>query len=168
MRVSSKVGGKCKCCGDKCFIRRDMCRDCSYAVRVRSVEERFWSKVDKSGECWLWTAGKTGGGYGHFHPAADGPVRAHRLAYEMVIGPIPEGMQLDHLCRVRHCVNPAHLEPVTNRENALRGMAPSIIARRTGKCSNGHQRNDLSKRCPICVKMWNDANNAKYRRLRCA
>src|SRR6266496_2265386 len=88
---------------------------------------RFWAKVDRSGgsrACWLWT-GKTGrDGYGRIGLGGRGAlvrVRAHRFAYELLIGPIPDGLQIDHLCRVRHCVNPAHLEPVTQRENILRG-----------------------------------------------
>jgi hypothetical protein len=96
-----------------------------------TVEERFWSKVDKNGAlptwtpflgpCWAWTAGLFPAGYGCFK--LDGKSRlAHRLSYEWVIGPIPEGDDLDHLCRVRECCNPAHLEPVTPAENARRAL----------------------------------------------
>ena len=88
-----------------------------------STEERFWSKVDKRGpdECWLWQTGMVFGGYGKFF---DGKIiRAHRYAYQLLVGPVPEGLELDHLCRVRNCVNPAHLEAVTHQENCQRGIA---------------------------------------------
>jgi hypothetical protein len=84
------------------------------------VEARFWAKVEKRVDgCWVWTAKITSHGYGEFW--IDGRGRgAHRVAYELVIGPIPEGLEIDHLCRVRNCVNPAHLEAVTASENIKR------------------------------------------------
>lgn len=99
-------------------------------------EEKFWSRVEKSDGCWLWTGplhsgGKTGYGW-------TGKKLAHRQAYEYAVGPIPDGLQLDHLCRVRLCVRPEHLEPVTQKENIRRGDAPSTVAARTGKCQRGH------------------------------
>lgn len=95
----------------------------------RPVDERFWSKVNKTETCWLWTAALDRHGYGVFGVAKGrGSARAHRVAYELVNGPIPGSLPLDHLCRVRACVNPAHLEPVTVAENNRRMMS----ARRTG------------------------------------
>lgn len=81
--------------------------------------------------CWLWIGSTAGHGYGEFY---DGQrkVPAHRWAYEHFIGPIPDGLQLDHLCRVRPCVNPEHLEPVTQAENIRRGAA--VITH----CPQGH------------------------------
>src|ERR1035437_6508103 len=85
-------------------------------------EERFWFYVNKDGPggCWLWTA-STACGYGQIKVGKK-VVRVHRFAYQLLVGDIPDGLQLDHLCRVLICCNPAHLEPVTNRENVLRGL----------------------------------------------
>ena len=81
-----------------------------------SPEDRFWSKVDKTEGCWLWTAAKTVDGYGRFR--LDGSPRlAHRVAYSWANGPIPKGLQLDHVCYVPACVNPDHLRLATNAEN---------------------------------------------------
>ena len=102
-----------------------------------STLDRFWAKVQKTGTCWLWTAALDTTGYGQFR--INGILnRSHRVAYELVNGPIPEGMQLDHLCRVRHCVNPDHLEPVTHRVNSLRGTAPNVLLHHAGHCKHGH------------------------------
>jgi len=105
--------------------------------RKRPVEERFWEKVDRSGDCWLWTAYVGARGYAYI--VTGGRVApAHRLAYEWLVGPIPEGLEIDHLCRVRHCVNPAHLEPVTHRENDLRGVGIAAQNARKTHCERGH------------------------------
>jgi hypothetical protein len=89
-----------------------------------SPAERFAKKVEVADSgCWLWTASTNEGGYGHFWRGPDDWMVAHRFSYEHFVGPIPEGLDLDHLCRVRHCVNPEHLEPVTRRENLRRAWA---------------------------------------------
>ena len=78
---------------------------------------RFWVKVDKAGDCWEWTASRNADGYGYFR--LDGKTRkAHRVAYEYAHGGVPAGMDLDHVCRNRACVRPAHLRPVSNKQNA--------------------------------------------------
>lgn len=122
--------------------------------RPRSERERFWAKVDRSGDCWIWTGSKTQNGYGSCHFV--GETLAHRWAYREFVGEIPEGLHIDHLCRVRDCVNPAHLEAVTQRENndragyealhaAARLAAQAENARRRGAalarthCTHGHE-----------------------------
>jgi hypothetical protein len=107
----------------------------------RDIEERFWEKVDKSGgpdACWLWLAHKGNKGYGSFAVNGREP-RAHRWAYERFVGPIPEGLLLDHLCRTPACVNPAHLEPVTNLENLRRGKSVrTMLNAQKTECLHGH------------------------------
>lgn len=82
----------------------------------KTPEERFWANVDTSGTCWLWTAGKNNRGYGSIRVAGK-PCGAHRFAYELLVGPIPEGLYIDHICHNRACVNPAHLRSVTQKQN---------------------------------------------------
>lgn len=90
----------------------------------RPVAERFWARVDCSGSCWLWIGPFYRNGYGIFR--LNDPRRtvlAHRLAYELAVGPIPEEMVIDHLCRNKACVRPAHLDPVPQGVNVRRGEA---------------------------------------------
>ncbi len=97
--------------------------------------ERF--TVDPSG-CWLWNGHVESNGYARFGggPRRDG---AHRWAYRLFVGPIPEGLVIDHLCRVRHCVNPDHLEPVTHAENLRRApTARATINATKTECKRGH------------------------------
>lgn len=87
------------------------------APRRRSPEERFWSYVDKGDDCWLWIGASHGkDGYGSFNPNQS-PVLAHRYSYELAHGHIPAGMSIDHICRNRACVNPDHLQVVTQDLN---------------------------------------------------
>lgn len=86
-------------------------------------EERFWPKVDKSGDCWLWTAGKFPDGYGSFR--FDGVMTgSHRVSYELTYGAIPAGMEIDHRCRNRLCVRPDHLRAVTKKQNLENHSGP--------------------------------------------
>ena len=105
-----------------------------------SLPLRFWSKVhaDSSG-CWLWTAALNDAGYGKYSIRRSTWRRAHRVAYLGLVGPIPDGLTLDHLCRVRRCVNPSHLEPVTAGENVLRGVGLSAQNNRKTHCRRGHE-----------------------------
>ena len=124
--------------------------------------ERFMRHVvpvTESG-CWLWAGVWNTKGYGiiqvnHYRYAA------HRIAYELFTGPIPEGLQIDHLCRVRCCVNPVHLEVVTSRENTLRGMSPQAQLARQTHCKYGHPlagdnllrlKNPRLRACRACNK----------------
>src|SRR5690242_3990108 len=101
------------------------------------MQTRFWSKVDKSGFCWLWTASVDHDGYGRF--VVDGKTcKAHRIAYTLSIGPIPDGLTIDHLCRNKRCVNPAHLEAVSQKENNHRGTSPSALNIQKTHCIRGH------------------------------
>lgn len=122
------------------------------------LADRFWPKVvrDPDTGCWEWT-GATARGYGQIWSAGQ-RVYAHRLAYELLVGPIPEGLELDHLCRNRPCVNPRHLEPVTHRVNTLRGVSPSAKAATQTHCVHGHpfdeantyRLSDGARRCRRC------------------
>lgn len=109
--------------------------------------ERFWSKVDRRGhdECWEWMAAKVPMGYGQLR-IPGGHLYAHRVAYEELVGPIPDGLSLDHLCRNTSCVNPAHLEPVTHRENCLRGVGFSAKNALKTHCKRGHEFSEENTR----------------------
>jgi hypothetical protein len=103
--------------------------------------ERFHKKyeVDPDTGCWVWTGAKSHGGYGKLCAGGVGNyMGAHRWAYIHLVGPIPDGLHLDHLCRNPPCVNPAHLEPVTCRENLLRGVGPSAQHAAKTHCPQGH------------------------------
>lgn len=130
--------------------------------------ERFMAKVDQSNDCWLWTAGLHYYGYGQFYlDPQRRSARAHVVSYEHFVGPIPEGLEIDHLCEKPACVNPAHLEAVPHRVNLLRS---AVIGERAGRthCINGHEytlentyiRKDRGTRqCKTC---GNERNLARY------
>lgn len=106
------------------------------------LEARFWAKVDRwdPDHCWLWTGALNGHGYAQIGMGGRGAEQrgAHRVAYEFLVGAIPPGRQLDHLCKVRNCVNPKHLEAVTAQVNTLRSDGrPAHNARKT-HCLRGH------------------------------
>lgn len=102
-----------------------------------SLEERFWARVDASGDCWEWTGDTSTQGYGRLTRCGR-ELGAHRVAYEILVGPIPSGLTIDHLCRVHHCVNPDHMEVVTNRVNVLRGYGIAAQRARRTHCPQGH------------------------------
>ena len=105
--------------------------------------------------CWIWAGYIANNGYGQ-HTYKGRTYKAHRLVYELLVGPIPDGLQLDHLCRVRCCVNPAHLDPVTQKENVLRGESFSAVNASKTHCCKGHPLtpDNISgnrwRKCKIC------------------
>ena len=111
------------------------------------LAERFASKVEVLPDgCWRWTGFTDKAGYGRLKMGGRSePVGyAHRIAYQLHIGPIPEGAELDHLCRNRWCCNPEHLEAVSHRVNVQRGESPTVVAQRTGRCRRGHEVNETN------------------------
>lgn len=134
----------------------------STPISRRDDEARFWSHVRKSDDCWVWTGSLTDGGYGEFHFEGQ-TVKAHRWIYERIHGPIPKGLEPDHLCRTRACVRLDHLEPVTRSENTLRGIGPSLTRSRAAAithCPCGHLydeantffRRDGRRECRECMR----------------
>lgn len=150
--------------------------------KIDRTEERFWAKVDKFspkpdrrpdlGPCWFWTAYRDLNGYGRFSKRRGNMSMAHRVSYELVVGGIPIGLELDHLCVVRHCVNPGHLEPVEHAENSRRSSLGEVTRARLAAqthCLNGHEFDEANthiqrsgaRRCRPC-----SAARARARRAR--
>lgn len=150
----------------------------------------FWEKVDKRGpdQCWPWRANIEPSGYGTYQATYQGVrfTKAHRFAYHLLVGPVPKHLDLDHLCHTRdrdcrlgndcphrRCVNPAHLEPVTERVNTLRSTTASAVNARKTHCIHGHPfsgdnlmiRSDGHRRCRICK---NEASQRRYLKRRAA
>jgi hypothetical protein len=138
--------------------------------------ERFWRYVGKGkpSECWIWQGATHDMGYGLIRgePPARLMLRAHRVAWEMMRGPIPAGLECDHICRNRLCVNPDHLELVTHRTNSLRGISPPAINARKTHCPNGHLYDatntyispEGSRQCMTCRRDYQRMLRARRRR----
>jgi hypothetical protein len=141
---------------------------------AENVRQRVLSRCERPSEtdCWPWTGEIDRDGYGVII-IWDGPQRrrraAHRAAYVVLIGEFPADLVVDHLCRNRSCVNPAHLEPVTRGENVLRGEGPSAKAARSAACGNGHEytpettyTNPKSgvRACRICTRDYRQKRSA--------
>ena len=113
----------------------------AHELRALPIDERFWAQVDKRAddECWPWVGAFDSHGYGHFRIGGRRRTGAHRFSYQLLVGPIPSRFQIDHLCRNPACVNPAHLEAVTRRVNAARGVGFVATNMRKTHCKNGHE-----------------------------
>lgn len=139
-------------------------------LHLRTAEEKFWAKVERTSTCWWWRGTLYPNGYGAARHEGR-VVMAHRRAYELLVGSIPDRRDIDHLCRNTACVNPDHLEPVTHQTNVLRGMSPSALACRSNACQAGHQFTEANtyvdpagkRNCRTCKNArW----RARYRRER--
>ena len=124
------------------------------------------------GRCWLWDGPVNAYGYGWGNAGRDRSRLVHRLVYEELVGPIPEGMELDHLCRTRNCYNPAHLEPVTHAENMRRNRVtqqqPPPGPRTPTHCPKGHDMSDAyvrpdgkGRQCRVCQLDRDQRHKAK-------
>lgn len=138
-----------------------------------SVVARFWLNTIQDDSCWEWDGSKSDRGYPIFWDGSKN-VRAHRFSYELHKGPIPEGMTLDHLCRNRGCVNPAHLEAVTQGVNTLRGEGVAARNAKKTNCPSGHPytpentkyQKSGARVCRTCHRLGNKTPKARERKLR--
>lgn len=161
------------------YLRRSL-PDPTVELRDRTVElrDRFEAKITRTPECWEWAASRLkANGYGQFSvKQPDGkwrPVVAHRVAYELYYGPIPNGLLIRHRCNNPGCVNPDHLEALTARQLALHSNAPTAVAMRENRCTRGHEftpentrvRAKGRRECRECVRARERAYRQKGRRL---
>jgi len=140
---------------------------------------RIWARIipEPMSGCWLWIGAPVDRA-GYCQVRTNGVYRyVHRVVYEALVGPIPEGLQIDHRCNVTCCVNPDHLRPMSARDNTLRGNAWSAKAARRKTCNRGHEytpaswssRPELKRTCLICKREWNrNYARAKYQATRSA
>ena len=154
------MSGLCECgCGrktrvcDKTYARKGQVKGQPFRYinghtggrRVTDPQDRFWPRVNKDGPlwngtpCWEWLGRIDRGGYGGFKADGYRWMGAHVFAYENLVGPVPAGLVIDHLCRNRRCVNPDHMEPVIFAENILRGTGPTAVNKRKTHCIRGHE-----------------------------
>lgn len=136
-------------------------------AKILDFPKYFWSKVTPTGFCWLWEGSTCGSGYGQVNYQYT-IHKAHRWSYEQLVGEIPDGFELDHLCRIRNCVNPDHLEPVPKSVNVLRGYGLGAKWARRTHCHNcgGDDwvaRSDGGRRCRPCTR---EAKSARQRARR--
>lgn len=133
----------------------------SHSTKPRPLYERLDDKTvrgERESQCWLWMGAKNPSGYGYIGGPHQSMLLVHRVSYERHVGPIGDGLHLDHLCRNRACLNPLHLQPVTATENTLRGVGPTAINARLTSCRRGHPFTEAntrvesngSRRCLTC------------------
>ena len=137
---------------------------------------RFEAKVmpEPNSGCWLWTGAIAGNGYGNFWHDG-GHLSAHVFAYRTFVGDVPARKELDHLCRVRSCCNPAHLEPVTHFVNVMRGASPTAVNATKTHCPEGHELTGgnlvghwLRHGMRLCRTCYNARKREEYYRRRAA
>lgn len=145
--------------------------------KKKPLETRLLMRIEKTTSCWNWLGAKNDKGYGKMHDMSKAGRKdyAHRVAYRVYKGDIPEGLWIDHLCKNPSCCNPDHLEAVTPRENSMRGNCPAFITVKTQRCKHGHdltpentrvinsKRDGLTKRCRICVIKESRERNQRRR-----
>lgn len=138
--------------------------------KITNLTEYFWSKVCKTNTCWIWLGSRASEGYGRIKPRNSKTILVHRFSYELHKEKIPDGLTIDHLCRVRGCVNPEHLEAVTNRENIRRGISPAGIHSRKTHCPRGHSLSGYNlfikkntRQCRECTNMFKRIRYQKRR-----
>lgn len=147
------------------------------AARLGGVNKRLFAllsdgtraRIRIEGSHWLWTGCVSKQGYGRMYHNR-GTHGAHRVIYQILKGEIPEGLELDHLCRIRHCVNPTHLEPVTPRENLRRGVGIGVVNAAKTHCKQGHEFIGENlyvwrgwRKCRECMRQANNAHQANLR-----
>lgn len=130
-----------------------------------SFSDKFWSKVRKTKSCWLWIGGKASGGYGKFRMGKK-TCLAHRISYEISNGKVLNSFTLDHLCRNRICVNPIHLEPVTAKENILRGIGLAASNARKVQCPRNHPYDRIAPNGQRYCVQCKAISVSKYRKKR--
>ena len=159
-------------CGNLMAVGATQCGTCDAEWRRSDVIDNFYRHVQPNvNGCWIWTPIISPSGYGKWAGKVDGKRHyglAHRFVWESIRGPIPNSLQLDHLCRVRACVNPRHLEAVTPRTNNLRSNSPSATFARRTHCNAGHEYNEENtrfrasgRRCRICDALTHDEKRRK-------
>lgn len=129
------------------------------------LDKLIWQKTDRSGDCWVWTAGKNAKRYGQIclydkQTRRQFSFKAHRVSYEAVHGKIPDGLQIDHLCKNPSCIRPSHLEAVSARTNNIRSTSPTSILAQKTHCMRGHPlsgenlhiRPNGNRACKLCQR----------------